>query len=200
MVRKKFNECYNQVKNDIGFKNHGFIRKTFDTLDIYLEGNKIYDFYYYHIWVNIYRIFYKFPQDFINFSKKSYQRAKKGISSQDVWGFNEYLLDVFYYGIKEFIKQEWGPVPELKTEEEWKNGCETHNYEMYKLLSRYISIYEVRKRKIDDSFNILYSKKRTLKSDFSDVREADEEVCKLSNELFDLYKKIITLYMENLWT
>lgn len=74
----------------------------FDKIDNKLEGNKVYDFYYDHIWCPIWKIFYFYPKEFIHNTRMFFQRGRLGYTHEDYWGFN-YNLAKYLAG----VLQDW---------------------------------------------------------------------------------------------
>ena len=65
----------------------------FDKIDRKLEGHKLYDFYYDHIWCPIYRTFYYRPKRFFHKVRMFFQRGRLGYTHEDYWALNCYLAD-----------------------------------------------------------------------------------------------------------
>jgi len=70
-----------------------------------------------HFW---YRI-PDYPRDIKLWIKEKYQRATRGWADSDTWGFDYYLIDVMYNGLKHFKVNLHG-YPAYMTFEEWKKN------------------------------------------------------------------------------
>lgn len=152
----KFSESYKKYRSYKTYKR-GEMRTSnhlicaLDALDDVLTGNKLYDFYYRQIWSRIWRLFMKYPKDFYFFIKRVIQRGKYGISKQDSWAVNEYMLQVLYHGLKYFLFDEYGDEP-IKWEE---RSCETHDKKLYDDAKAFIKSYEVRENSsVEDCYEL----------------------------------------------
>lgn len=78
-----------------------------DALDEKLEGNVLYDFWWWNIWSNITTPFHKIKE---HHQQKIYaqQRKEDGISEQDVWCLSEYIYEILYKGCLELSRNLWG--------------------------------------------------------------------------------------------
>lgn len=95
----------------------------FKRLDEKLEGNKLYDFYWHHIWAPFYRTFVFRPKDFFHRIQLFFQRGKLGYTHEDYWCLN-YHLAKYLAG----VLKDWSTLPHSYpseynkisfTEEEW---------------------------------------------------------------------------------
>lgn len=173
----KFSESYKKYRSYKTYKR-GEMRTSnrlicaLDALDDVLTGNKLYDFYYRQIWSRIWRLFMKYPKDFYFFIKRVIQRGKYGISKQDAWAVNEYMLQVLYHGLKYFLFDEYGDEPI-----DWAaRSCETHDEELYNDAKNYIKSYEQRQESTIDN------------------------VYELDLQCTTLFKTFIVKHIDKIWT
>lgn len=151
---RKFKESYKKYRAYTELNKKGEVCHAnpficmLDALDDCFTGNKLYDLYYKFIWCPIWRLFKKYPKDFIYFLKRRSQRSKYGISKQDAWAVNEYMMQVLYYGLRFFLQDEYGDEPI-----DWTaRSCEIHNEELYNDAKNYIKSYEQRQESTIDNF------------------------------------------------
>lgn len=71
------------------------------------QGYWFYDFYYWFIWRPISLVLDKFHST-SRWVKRRHQRATKLVADQDIWCWREIILDYFYNGFIEFVRQSWG--------------------------------------------------------------------------------------------
>lgn len=95
----------------------------FDKIDNKLEGNKVYDFYYDHIWCPLCRLFYFRPKNFFHNIKLFIQRGKRGYSQEDYWCLNYYLAKYLAGVLDDWVEKSHSYPLELSgktfTEKEW---------------------------------------------------------------------------------
>lgn len=95
------------------------VENIFDKIDRKLTGNKVYDFYYKHIWLNINHFFYQKPKSFFHNIKLFYQRGKKGYTEEDYWALNYHLAE-YLAGVLRDWSNKCHSHPTEFTEKEWE--------------------------------------------------------------------------------
>ena len=187
MDRKEFevNETVRQRKDFYKKLGYSRIDSLLLALDEKFDGNKLYDWYWWHIWSNI-KIPYNKIKKQLNEKRYKKQRIKNTLSERDAWYLNNHLLDVLYNGLtKYYMKGEFGNdwrnqsfVKKLDKEKSW---CQTHNKKFYKDTLNYIDLYE--------------KYERVLLSDKSSI----DDVYKIETKLYDNFSKYISKYLNILW-
>ena len=181
----KKEQSLKQIRNFYKKLGYSKIDCFFSSLDDKLTGNKVYDWYWWHIWSNI-----KKPYDFLerkkNQAKYRRQRAKNSLSEQDAWGLGNHILEVLYNGLtKYYMKGEfgkdWRDDSYAKKCDKEKSWCNTHNKKFYNDSIKYIKLYE-------KYVNLLEDEKSTL-----------DEVYEMENELYSFYSEYVSKYLRILW-
>lgn len=122
-----FKKAYAQESSIYKSKWHAF----WSALDTKCEGNVIYDFYWWFIWSNIKRIF-DIPKRIRSTHRFRKQRIELGVAEEDIWGWDEYILEYFDRGFTMFIKQIWGADVDKWTDKQWKEwNHETYDRRFY---------------------------------------------------------------------
>ena len=139
------------------YKNPNKVKCFFSTLDQKLEGNKLYDWYWWNIWSNLWNFIYTKPLERRSQRKYNKQRIKYGVSEQDCWSIPDWLLDTMYHALTNFLMGEYGSTS-LEAIDWKEHACSTHDKKLFKDIQKYLSEYEhllnIRKRiEIFDSGN-----------------------------------------------
>lgn len=114
------------------------LRDFFSRLDQKFEGNKLYDWYWWNIWSNIWKVCYAIPRDKCLQHKYNKQRIADGVSDQDCWSIPDWLLETMYNALGKFLLAEYGEEPV-----DWKeHTCKTHNKRLYDQIVAFRSEYE----------------------------------------------------------
>ena len=96
----------------------------FDRIDQKLEGHKLYDFYYDHIWCPVYRTFYFRPKNFFHNVRMFFQRGRLGYTHEDYWALNYYLAKYLSGVLRDWAKNGKSFPSKLDpislTEKEWE--------------------------------------------------------------------------------
>lgn len=83
------------------------------------------------------------PRDFYRKCKRGYQRAYRGWSDEDLWGFDDYLTNIILNGLKQFKNHHCSFPPNI-TMEEWN-----------RILDSMIWTFEVNKKFREDSWLLM---------------------------------------------
>ena len=133
-------------------------------------------------WWPVWRFFNKWFNDKPKEWKWNRQRAKRGYSDCDVWGFYHHLSDVIYGGLKQLKDNLHGYPPEI-TFEEWQSK-----------LDDMIFAFDMAKRLSDETIVMFDA------SEYEKQKERFDEICK-DTDVFTTYydeklvkkqKKILT--------
>lgn len=95
----------------------------FERLDEKLEGKKLYDFYWHHIWAPFYRIFIFKPRSFLHKVRLFFQRGRLGYTHEDYWCLNYHLAKYLAGVLRDWsvkVNSYPGKCEKISfTEEEW---------------------------------------------------------------------------------
>lgn len=119
---------WHQTKNKVTFKEayaqESVVYKSkwkafWSALDIKCEGNIVYDFYWWFVWSNISRLI-GVPKALKQKQRMKKQRLDDGFTDEDIWGWDEVILEFFDKGFTKFVIQIWGRDVASWTDEQWK--------------------------------------------------------------------------------
>lgn len=206
----KFELYWHSKKNNISFKEayqqeydlyENKWKAFWESLDLVCEGNIIYDFYWWFIWSNVNRLL-AVPKDIRSRLRFRKERIHQSVASEDIWRWDDNILDYFYNGFKMFIQQTWGNDVESWSNEKWKlyeKG--NHNRKFYNKLIDFQKNIEGL-RYIRNEIWELTSPKR-----YQTTKEYSETLFNLTNEettaLNSAWKNltyILSKYHQSLWT
>lgn len=156
-----------------------------NSLDDILDGNKLYDLYYLHIWTPIWNVFYDTPRTKLREHRENKDRGKNGFTRSDVYDLRWYIKELFYKMLKEFINAEYGGSP-VNWEE---RNCQTHDKRLYNVLNTYISAYD----NLMEFYDQKFPKTDVLRAIYN------EKERKLEQELQNAFNEIITKELDKLW-
>lgn len=181
------------IKEKSIYKKPSRIKCFFSALDQKLEGNKLYDWYWWNIWANITKPFNKLSS-LKEQRKYDKQRIKFGVSEQDCWSIPDWLLETMYNALKNFVRGEYGEEP-INFKE---HICETHNKRLYNEIQKYFKEYEhlkdIRKRA-----EIFDSGTDPSEIWYPEYRELLDKEYEIEQNCISLLTKLLSKYLSILW-
>lgn len=190
-MKKTIHEYYEQEK--ALYKSPSRIKCFLSALDQKLDGNKIYDWYWWHIWSNITKPFNKIKDSSIQ-NKYNKQRIKFGVSEQDCWSIPDWLLDTMYNALQNFIKGEYG-----EGEINWKEHvCKTHDKKLYNAIQKYLKEYE-HLLAIRDRIAIFDSGTDPTEIWYPEYKEMLDKEYEVYQTCIKILTALLSKYLEVLW-
>lgn len=126
-TKESFKTAYSKNKHLYNSRWTAF----WEALDSVCQGNVLYDFWWWFIWSNIKKVF-KIPKDIRATFRRRHQRIKFSVAEEDIWGWDESILEYFDNGFKMFVKQIWGEDVGSWTNKQWKEwSSETYDRKFY---------------------------------------------------------------------
>lgn len=176
-----------------------------EAMDTVCEGNVVYDFYWWFIWTNIKRVF-DIPKKIRSRHRFKKQRIELGVAEEDIWGWDEYILEYFDRGFTMFVKQIWGEDVEQWTDEQWEErNHNTYDRKFYNKIVDFQKNMEglraVRKELDELKYPENHKFGDPLPEDYSQALfnlNNDETLCMTSAWKNLIY--ILNKYHWNLWT
>lgn len=190
--KKTFREYY-QTERAI-YKNPNRLKCFFSALDSVLEGNKLYDWYWWHIWSNVWNFCYTKPLERRQQRKYDKQRIRYGVSEKDCWSIPDWLRETMYYALKNFLKGEYGKEPI-----DWKERqCSTHGKRLYNAITKYLKEYE-RLTYLQDRVSKFDSGNQPTEEWYPEYKALNDEEYKQELYVNKLLASLLSKYMEVLW-
>lgn len=193
-MKKTLQEYYESEK--ALYKKPNKVKCFFSALDAKLDGNKLYDWYWWNIWSNITMPYHK-AKEHSEQKKYNKQRIKFGVSEQDCWSIPDWLLDTMNNALANFLIGEYGSTSYHGVD--WKeHRCETHDKKLFKEIvafrEEYLHLWYIRERisKFDsgnDPTEVWYP-------EYKELLDTEYEVYQ---NCLKMLTKLLSKHLEVLW-
>lgn len=177
-----FSKRYKEYRN----KQQLSRRKAFcEAFNDRWEGYWLYDFYWWFIWSPYSVVFCGKMRDIRNIGRHWYERIKYGVSFQDIYDWEDSILDYFYYGFKRYSKFCYGDPVEIKAE----------NEDFFIKVTNYIWLYE----QYRDLSDLLFKGESDFIKNEDITNQMWQERQYQIDKLYGLLIDILTNYRERLF-
>jgi hypothetical protein len=149
-------------------------------------------------WIRIYwnRYIIMPYDDLIYKIKRSIGRIKYGVSRQDVWGLDYFIVEIIYKGLCELqtCKHGYGATFDPNTGK-YEYDEQRWNDILQRMIWGFNILYRINNDELQWSGNLTDEQKKVMEGIFTDSRMTTPEEEKLVNDAWDLLKQ----YHGNLW-
>lgn len=193
-MKKTLKEYYEQEKNI--YEKPNKIKCFFSAVDQKLDGNKLYDWYWWHIWSNIISPFHSIRE---SRRQKQFdkQRIEFGVSEQDCWSIPDWLLETMYYALSNFVKAEYGS-REFESIDWEEHRCNVHNKRLFKEITDYLDAYE-HLQNIRDRLMIFDSGEDSAETWYPEYKDIVDKEYEVFQTCIKLLTKLLDKHLEVLW-
>lgn len=189
--KETLKDLYNREKEI--YKNPNKVKCFFSALDQKFDSNKLYDWYWWNIWSNITKPYYKLVES-KDQRKYDKQRIKFGVSEQDCWSIPDWLLETMYNALTRFVQDEYGKEPI-----NWKERCcETHDKKLYNEIKKYLEEYEHLKN-IRKRVAIFDAGTDPSEIWYPEYKELTDSEYKIYQNCISILTKLLSKNLEKLW-